>query len=341
MNWIKGFSAAYYMTIIDKDSWEDIERIEITSASVSISDSDLVESADVGSINWTRGEQWIRLWLDARQDGSNAEHVAMFTGIATSPTTSINGILKTNRLECYSVLKPADEVLLPRGWYAPRGGNGARIIKELLSVTPAPVVIDDGEFSPLSQNIIAENNESKLTMCTKVLKAINGRFRIEGDGTIHISPKADSIIASFDPLENDAVQTELEVSYDLYNCPNVFMAIKDDASETAKDEDIDSPVSIPNRGREVWMAEDSCNLNDGETLLQYAKRRLKEEQTVALSVSYNRRYNPTIKVGDYIRLHYPKQGVDGMFEIKSQSFELNYGATVSETSQKVSDEVRN
>lgn len=338
MNWIKGFEATYYMTIVDRDTWKDLERIEITEASVNVADSDLRQSAEVGCVNYDQGEQWIRLWLDARQSGSQPEHVAMFTGIATSPTRTINGVLRKDKLECYSVLKPAEEIPLQRGWYAPKGRDGTQIIKELLKVTPAPVIIDEGSSGILSQSIIAENNESHLTMVGKILKAINRRIWIEGDGTVHVSPKADSIVASFDPLENDAVQTTLDISNDLYKCPNVFQAFIGDASAIARDES-DSPISIPSRRREVWKTEDNCDLNDGETLLQYAQRRLKEEQTVAVQVSYNRRFVPNVSVGDYIRLHYPEQGVDGMFVVKSQSFNLEYGAQVSETSEKVSDVV--
>lgn len=340
MNWMKGFEASYYMTIVNQDTWKDIERVEITNASVNVSDSDLVESADIGCVAYDRGEQWVRLWLDARQYGSQPEHIPMFTGIATSPSVNINGTLRSNKLECYSVLKPAEEIPLQRGWFAPKGGNGTTIAKQLISVSPAPVVIDEGGSAVLSQNIIAENNETHLSMFQKVLKAINWRCRIEGNGTIHISPKADTISASFDPLQNDGVQTTFDITNDLYKCPNVFQAFVGDASAIAKDEDPDSPISIPNRRREVWKTEDNSDLNDGETLLQYAQRRLKEEQNVAMQVSYNRRFVPEITVGDYIRLHYPTQGVDGMFVIKSQSFNLSYGSQISETVQKVSDEVK-
>lgn len=340
MNWINGFEATYYMTIVDQDTWKDIERIEIINASVSVSDSDLIESASVECTTYDKGEQWIRLWLDARQDGSQPEHVPMFTGIATSPAESINGKLRKNKLECYSVLKPASEVPLPRGWYAQKGRNGALIIKELLSITPAPIYVDDSDSYILSQNIIAENNENHLSMTNKILKAIDGRIKIEGNGIIHISPKPNSIIMSFDPLENDGIQTTFDITNDLYKCPNVFQAFIGDASAIARDENINSPISIQNRRREVWKTEDNCNLNDGETLLQYAHRRLKEEQTIAMQVSYNRRFVPEISVGDYIRLHYPEQGIDGMFVIKSQSFNLEYGSQVSETSEKISDIIK-
>ena len=340
MDWIKGFSATYYMTIVDRQTWRDIERIEITGGSVSKSDSDLIESADIDCRNYDKGEQWVRLYLDARQKGSDANHVPLFTGLATSPSTDINGVIRSNSLECYSVLKPVDDVPLPRGWFAAKRSNGALIIRnELLADTPAPVQID-GEPPTLSQTIISEDNETKLSMATKILTAMNWRFRIDGDGTIHIVSKASTITASFDALENDAVEPQISVNYDWYSCPNVFMAVIDGVSYTARDDDADSPLSTVNRGREVWVVENSPNLNSGETATQYVQRRLKESQTAIMSVSYNRRYDPDITVGDYIRLNYPEQQVTGMFQITSSSFNLNYGATVSEDANKVSDTVR-
>lgn len=328
------------MTIVDRQTWRDIDRIEITGGSVSKSDSNLIESADVDCMNYDRGEQWIRLYLDARQQGSDANHIPLFTGLATSPATDINGVVRSNSLECYSVLKPADDVPLKRGWFAAKRSNGALIIKnELLSDTPAPVQID-GEPPMLSQTIISEDNETKLSMATKILKAMNWRFRIKGDGTIYICPKADTIVASFDALENDAVEPKISVEYDWYECPNVFMAVIDGTSYIARDDDINSPLSTENRGREVWVVEDSPALNSGETATQYVKRRLKESQTAIMSVSYSRRYNPDVTIGDYIRLNYPEQQVTGMFQILSSSFNLNYGATVSENANKISDIVR-
>lgn len=340
MNWVKGFSATYYMAIVDRATWRDIDRIEIVGGSISRTDSNLIESADVNCVNYDRGEQWIRVYLDARQDGSDPEHVPMFTGLATSPAVGINGMLRENTLECYSVLKPADDIPLQRGWYISKGSNGAQVIKnQLLADTPAPVVID-GEPPALSQTIIAENNESKLSMSVKILDAMNWRFRIEGNGTIHITPKANVISASFDVLDNDAVEPKINVEYDWYSCPNVFMAVIDGTSYVAKDENPESPLSIPSRGREVWVVEESPKLSDGETARQYVQRRLKEEQTAIMNVSYNRRFIPDLTVGDYIRMNYPKQQVMGMYQIVSQSFNIEYGATVSEESVKVSDEVR-
>lgn len=337
MDWSKGFEATYYMTIVDRGTWKDVERIEITGGSVSRSDSNLIESADVDCISYDRGEQWIRLWLDARQDGSDASHIPLFTGLATSPAVSINGIIKQNSLECYSVLKPADDVPLPRGYFAVGGSNVPLLVKEkLLEDCPAPVEID-GEAPPLAKTLLAENGESKLSMAVKLLTAINWRFRISGDGTIHICPKDNTIVSSFDTLDSDVVEPQINVEHDWYRCPNVFQAIIDGVAYVARDDDPNSVLSTVNRGREIWSTEDNPALNSGETAVQYVKRRLKEEQTAIMKVSYNRRFYPDVTIGDCVNMNYPAQKVTGTFRISSSSFSLSYGATVSEDANQIGE----
>ena len=329
MNWNVGYSSTYYLSTVDKVTWRDINRIEITDGSITRSEEALRCSAQVGCVDFDQSrEHWVRIWLDARQNDETV-HIPLFTGLTSSPNKQINGALTTNQVQCYSVLKPCEDILLPRGWYAPEGVRGTTIIKQLLLVTPAPVVVDENAPA-LQESIVAEEGESNLTMIDKILTAINWRMRIQGDGTIEILPKAIEHNITYDPLENDALEPEIEVEYDWYSAPNVFRAIADGVAGEARDESEESNLSIANRGREVWMQETSCELNVGETAEDYARRRLKEVQRIALKVSYNRRFNPDLLVTDLVGLHYPKQEVDGAFYIRSQQIELQYGARTSE-----------
>ena len=339
MDWSKGFEATYYMTIVDRITWKDTEKVEVTGGNVSKSDSNLIESADIDCIGYDRGEQWIRLWLDARQDGSETSHVALFTGLATSPAVAINGVIRQNSLECYSVLKPADDVPLPRGYFVAGGNNVPLLIKwELLKDLPAPVEID-GEAPPLAKTFLAESGETKLSMAVKLLTAINWRFRISGDGTIHICPKDNTIVATFDGLENDVVEPQINADQDWYRCPNVFQAIIDGVAYTARDDNPNSRLSTISRGREIWVTEENPVLNSGETATQYVNRRLKEEQTAIMKVSYSRRFHPNITIGDCVSLNHPAQKITGIFRVTSSSFSLNYGAAVNEDGNKISDNV--
>lgn len=321
MDWTKGYSAEYYMTVVDPVTWRDTERIEITGGSIKHESTGLIESADVDCINYDQSkEKWIRIYLDARQN-SGGERVALFTGLDSTPESEYNGALQMNQVQCYSVLKPAETVYLDLGWYAPVGFDGAQLVKQLLSVTPAPVVVE-GEAPALKESIVAEQDESNLTMAEKILNAINWRYRIAGDGTITICPKPTEPTQRFDLLNYDVLQTKVNRSNDWYECPNVFRAIEDDMMAIAKDDDPDSMLSIPTRGREIWAQETNCDLNENETIAEYAYRRLKEEQAHSISVEYERRFVPDVFTGDIVDLYLPQQNVNGWHKIESQTIDL-------------------
>ena len=319
MDWSKGLESRFYVSFVDKDTWRDTERLEITGGRISRSNSELKESADINCKNYIGGERWIRVWLDAEQNGET-EHIALFTGLATSPKANNNGNIVNSSLECYSVLKPLSDILLTRGWYAP-SGSGASVVKELLADTPAPCIIDDN-MPRLTNHIIAEEGETNLSMLNKVMLAVNWRIKITGRGEIHICPQAESVSVEFGD-SYDCIQPEFVTENDWYESPNVFRASMNNESVVVKDE-----ASIASRGREVWAEENSCNLNIGETLYEYASRRLREKQMVAVKASYTRRFNPDLYVTDWVKFSYRQW--DGTFLIYSQNIDLGYGAVTTE-----------
>lgn len=331
MDWSKGFSAKYFLSVVDPVTWRDIEHLDLTGGSINKTDSGLRESADINCNDLDISkERWIRIWLNATQN-NNSERIALFTGITSSPKTKINYRRLETPLECYSVLKPADDVLLPRGYYVPVDIEGALVIKRLLSVSPAPIEISDG--SPkLAQAIIAEDGETNLTMVDKILYAINWRLRLAGNGTIIVEPyptDAATIIGT----SYDIVEPEIEIEQDWFSCPNVFRAVSNEISAVARDESDESSLSIQNRGREIWAEESSCQLGDNETLAEYAMRRLQELQSYDVTISYSRRYLPDVYPGDIITLNYPAFEEMSMvnYVISSQSITLGNGTQVSET----------
>ena len=329
MDWQYGFTASYHAAYVDPNTWRDIERFEIIDGTISREESSLMESADLTCRNFdTTRERWVRIYLDARQSGYG-ERVALFTGLATSPTVNVSGTVTEYPVQMYSVLKPAEVVLLDRGWYAPTEISGSKLVKGLLSVCPGPVS-EEPNAPTLNEAIVAEDGESNLTMIGKILTAIGWRLRIGGDGSVVICPKATEPAKTFSALMYDTIEPEIELEQDWYECPNVFRAVNDEQGGVARDDSDASPLSTVNRGREVWMEETSCDFIDGESIAEYAIRRLKEEQSYYINVSYDRRYEPDILVGDLVQLHYPAQGVDGIYRVKAQTIELGYGARTAE-----------
>jgi hypothetical protein len=329
IDWSKGYSSTCYAKRVDPATWRDVEVIELTGGTIKREPTGKRQSADISCVRYHIDvEQWIRVYMDVQQSGAS-DHVALFTGLATSPDDDINGTLVTNSLACYSVLKPAEDVILQRGWYASAGANGAKLVRRLLSVTPAPVIISDS--SPvLSDTIVAEDGETHLSMVDRILSAINWRLRISGDGTIYVTPYSADPAAVFDPIGNDLIEPKIKVSQDWYNCPNVYMAVAGDVTGIARDEDPESMFSVANRGREVWKRETGCALAANETVAEYALRKLKEAQHAKQKASYSRRFVPDVYPEDCVSMRYHAQGLDGLYTVSSQSITLGYGARTSE-----------
>lgn len=328
MNWNNGFSARYYMTLVDSRTWRDVQRYEITGGSVTRAAGSLMEAADIDMTNAPQSDSWVRIYLDARQNDTGGRD-AIFTGLLSTPATQWNGSRRSYKAECYSVLQPAADVLLQRGWYAPAGMNGAKLIADLLSCGAAPVTYEDN--SPiLSATIVAEDQETNLSMAQRILEAIGWRIRILGTGEIHVCPISTEPIAIFDAFENDSIEMDVTDTLDRFKCPNVFRATYNDLSAVARDDDPESPLSTVVRGREIWMQESVSLLSENENVAEYALRRLKEEQSPSRTAQYTRRYRPGVTVGDIVLLHHPAQGIDGNFRITSQKIDLGYGARTTE-----------
>lgn len=342
INWSKGIVARYYASIVDPSTWIDVSDIDITSGSIKYSETGERVSADISCLTFDRNsEYWIRLYLIARQ-GSETERVPLFTGIVSIPDVTYHGKKEDNKLQCYSPLSLADKIYLPLGWYVGIGSDGSKSVKNLLSdVIPAPIKISEVEnedIPVLSQQIIAENGETRLSMADKILDAINWRMYLDGDGTINISPKANEITASFDYQYNDIFEMDVTVSNNWYDVPNVYRAIGSGISSIARDEDPNSRFSIQNRGREIWVSEDNCILASGENIGDYAKRKLKEAQRIYKTLDYTRRFDPNVKISDIVRINYLGQDISGLYRIKSQTLEIGYGGRVSEQAEEFKNE---
>lgn len=328
INYSNGISATYYAARVNPETWTDAGEIDIISGSVTKkAGSDLVESAEVTVSEDFGAEAWLRVYLVAQQSGAK-ERVPLFTGIVSSPSRSIKGNTETRKLDCYSVLKVAADILLPIGWFAPARTNGGELIKILLEDLPCPVELDEGAPNIIS-SFVAGNNDSKLSVAQEIAQAIDWQIKVRGDGSVRICPKPLTISGTFDNIENDIIETSVTDNRDIFSVPNVLRVTLNGSSATARDDDPDSVYSTVNRGREVWQNEDA-KLAAGESLGEYAVRRLKELQNPSRKLSYTRRFQPDVDVNDLVSIVYPKQSIGDVFRITSQTITLSHGAKVKE-----------
>lgn len=323
-----GFSATYYAARVNPQTWADAGEINIIAGSIAKNaDSDLVESADITIDEEIGTEEWIRVYMIAEQGGA-LERVPLFTGIVSSPTRNIDGNTEERKLDCYSVLKVAADVLLPMGWFAPARTNGGELIRMLLEDLPGPVELDEGSPVILS-SFVAGSKDTKLSIAQEIAKAINWQIKVNGDGSVRICPKPLTISGTFDNIENDIIETSVTDDQDIFSVPNILRVTLNGSAATARDDDPDSIYSTVNRGREIWQQEDA-KLAAGESLGEYAARRLKELQNPSRKLDYTRRFQPDVDVNDLVSIIYPKQSIGDVFRVKSQTITLSYGAKVKE-----------
>jgi hypothetical protein len=334
MDWSTGFSGRYILYRVDPATWADVERLRFVSGTIDRTSDELRCSAQIDMTEVPGdGEEWVRIYLDARQEGGDPAQVPLFTGLTSMPERKISGTKETYTVDLYSALKPAADILMQRGWYAPVGISASTLLYDLLHII-APVEIDSGA-PQLASALIAEDDESNLTMANKIIEAIGWRMYVDGMGVIHIKQKDTAPVVTLDALTYDVIETEVTDKRDWYSCPNVLRAAKDDTVAVARDDDPDSPLSTVSRGREIWAQETDVTLQDGQSLAEYARTKLAELQSPARTLSYDRRFIDGVNVSDVIRIHYPASGIDGDYEITSQSIELGFSCRTSEEVKKI------
>lgn len=333
MDWRGGFSALYELKRVDPMSFDDMGSLDFISGTIDKTDTGLMESADL-AMTENPGECWVRVYLKARQEQSGAR-VPLFTGLASVPERTLDGVRITYEVECYSVLKPVEDILVARGYYAPAGADAAGLVADLLSVGPAPVVVD-GDGPSLEEAIVAEDDQSVLDVAWMILNAIGWRLRIEGNGTIHVCAPSTEPVAIFDTEDNDVVEVSMTDSQDWFSVPNCIRVVSGDRYVEIIDDDPESAVSTVARqttrggNGQVWMSDSASSIGSNESLGEYAMRVLKENQSPARTIKYSRRFLPDVVVTDMVGLHLQRVGIDGRFRITSQTIELGYGCRTSE-----------
>ena len=333
MEWNSGFSALYELRTVDPVSFLDSGSLDFTAGTIDRTGTGLIESADL-TMTENPGECIVRVYLRARQT-ADGNRIPLFTGITSAPEKRLDGKRISYNVECYSVLKPVDDILVERGYFAPAGAEAAAIVADLLGVGPAPVVVESG--SPcLVESIVAEDTMSRLDVAWLILDAIGWRIRIDGNGTVYVCSAAREPSALFDAMENDVLEMSVTDKQDWFSVPNCIRVLSGDSYSEFIDDDPDSAVSTVARKRtrggngEIWMSDSASTLGDNESLAEYALRILRDAQSPARSVSYARRYRPDVLVTDLVSLHLPGVGIDGTFKITSQRVELGFGCRTSE-----------
>jgi hypothetical protein len=216
------------------------------------------------------------------------------------------------------------------GEYAPEGVDGARYAKELLeSAINAPVEVE-GSFT-LNEHIVHEPGTYILDAAWAVLKAgPEGGYviQIDGRGVVHIRPRPTEPALVLDSAAEGIMLNGIEYTADVSEIPNRYIVIDGNNKTLAVNDDSESPVSTVKRGYFVDEVDTSPTPVNGETLGEYARRKLSEASVLRTEYSYKREYAPPVLLYSLIRASL--RGLSGDLRVESQSIDCSHGIMVSE-----------
>lgn len=336
MDWSRGYTARWRVFRVDPETWADAGLVaRLDGASVERTRSGMLESA---TLAFTRevGEGFSpgyhRIALYAEQDGASVRE-----DVATLYCTSASGEVDYGRdavaVTGRSVLFPASVRRLLAGTYAPKGCDGAAYAADLLrECVHAPVEVD-GSFR-LGRHVVFDLGDSHLDAAWAVLDA--GRFcmQVTGSGTVRVMPlpAEPDLVLGADGLR--MLMPGASHALDYSDVPNRVL-VRHGANEAlAVNDDPESETSTVARGYCHDLVEESATPVDGETLADYARRRLAEESAVADSRTYEREYAPGVLPSSVVRASLSEIGMVGDFRVVRQSLDLGHGVKVTERAER-------
>ena len=333
IDWARAYSSRFIVARVDADTWADAGAAgNVVSVSIDRDCSDSVPLLEEASIEVDGDFQdgWHRVYMVAEQGA--AEKVALGTFLFERKTASNGHGRKTINAGGSSVLKEAEYVELAYGEYAPYGADVARYAANMLrKAIHAPVNVSGG-FT-LSQNVVFTIGMSVLEAVWLVLDAGGFCMRIDGDGTVNVLQKPVEPDLELSRASARLLMPGVDDDYTLSGVPNRYKAIDGGDVAVAVNDDPASAASYASRGRWVDETDTSPVRVNGETLQQYAERKLKEASAITVRKSYTREFWPGVRPFSIVRGSMADIGLSGDFTVVSQSLECGRGIVVQETVQ--------
>lgn len=327
MNWGQSYSAIWRVFRVNRDTWADAEQVtNVDSASITrTADGQLLESGGF-EVTGDFEPDYYRIVMTAVQ-GGDIERVDVATMLFDISGGQFDYGIRVQNLEGYSVLYPASKTTIIAGDYAPAGVDGAMYAGNLLAdAINAPVEVE-GSFT-LNDHVVHKLGSSVLEAVWAVLDAGNFVIQIDGRGIVHIRPKPEDPALVIDNSNARLLSNGIKYTTDISQIPNRYVVIDDLSRTVAINNDPESSVSAYNRGYYVDEVDESPTPIDGETIGQYAERRLHELSYMKEEREYTREYAPDVFLYSIVKASI--NGMEGNLRVESQTVNCDKGITVSE-----------
>lgn len=340
-DWLSSMQQTFEYYIVDPGTWKDVKMLNNVKSCTITRDSDV---ATLGSaiidVTESLGECYVRVYLITVQNEIKEKH-PLGTYLVQTPTSSFNGKIRDVSMDAYTPLLELKENPPPLGYSVLKGENilntSAKIVRENLR---APVVPTECATT-LFYDFVADPNDTWLSFTSDLLSNAKHSLDLDEMGRVLFAPRQDT--ASLQPVwtyndDNSSIlYPDFSMDHDLYGIPNVVEVVYSNGSDSyysrAVNDDVNSPISTVNRGREIkYRVTDPDMVGDPteNQIEEYANQLLRELSTLEYTVSYSHGYCGT-RLGDCVRLNYSRAGLNNVkAKIISQSIKCEPGCPVSE-----------
>lgn len=340
-DWLSSMQQTFEYYIVDPDTWRDTKMLDNVKSCTIKRDSE-TETLGSATIDITDsvGECYIRVYLITIQEGIKEKH-PLGTFLVQTPSSSYNGKVRNVSMDAYTPLLELKESPPPIGY---------SVLKDVSIMDTAYLLAREHMRAPvvkpncdkkLYHDFVANTDDTWMSFLIDLIANAKYTFDLDEMGRVLFSPKQDT--ASLQPVwtyndDNSSIlYPELSMNHDLYGIPNVVEVVYSNGGEQyysrVVNDDVNSPISTVNRGREIiYRVTDPDVIGDPteRQIDEYATQLLRDMSSIEYTLSYTHGYCP-VRLGDCVRLNYAKAGItDIKAKVISQSIKCVPGCPVTE-----------
>lgn len=340
-DWSASMQQSYEFYIVDPSTWSDIELLNNVKACTISRDAE-AETLGSATIDITQsvGECYIRVYLITIQNGVREKH-PLGTFLVQTPSSSFDGKIRGVTMDAYTPLLELKENPPPLGYSILKGNNIMQSACMLIREHARAPVVETQTDDILNTDFVANTSDNWLTYTADLIANAKYEFMLDEMSRILFAPKQDTEslqpIWTYDDSNSSILYPEISMDHDMYGVPNVVEVIYSTGNgiiqAKAVNDDVNSPLSTINRGREIIYRETDPSLSgtpDQAQLDEYAKNLLSALSTLEYTISYTHGYCD-VRLGDCVLLNYENAGITNVkAKVISQSIKCVPGCPVTE-----------
>lgn len=343
IDWTASMQQTYEFYSVDPATWGDKTKLDqVTQCVLSRNDTD--ETLGSATIDTTEllDEMYVRIYLVCIQNGIEEKFV-LGTYLVQTPNRDYNGKVDSISVDAYTPLLELKDDAPPLGYTVFRGSNILTTVSDLVSEHCRAPVVRVNQSLTLDSDMISDfSNDTWLSFLTDLLAKADYSFGLDEYGRILFQANARKEalrpIWTYDDGNSSILYPDISLSRDLYGVPNVVEVLFSTESgykfSRIENNDENSPVSIPIRGRRVIYREENPEGLDNpsqEQIDDYAANLLRQKSSLEYTISYTHGYCP-VRVGDAVWINYERAGLKNIKAVVvSQEINCRPGCSVSET----------